>query len=139
MSLLTLRQLLEQALVAVDITISTAWENSVFIPINGIPYQVVDLLLADPENPTIGSPVVPQFYREKGIFQVTLKYPINTGPKDAYTKVQALRDAFPYRKAFTSGSMTVIVLRTPTVSPGRIDGDRWSVPVKIPFFANVSP
>ena len=139
MTLLALRQVFENALTAVDSSFPTAWENALFVPVNGIAYQQVDLLLANPQNPTISNPAANNFFRENGIFQVTLMYPLNVGPKDAYTKAQALRAAFPYGKSFASGTMTVIVQRTPTVSPGRVDGDRWSVPVKIPFFANNCP
>lgn len=134
MTIAVIRSLLETALKAVDTTIATAWENITFKPTDGTPYQQVFLLLADPQNPSYGGPSV--LTRELGIFQVTLQYPQGAGYKDAYAKADALRTAFPRGKSFTSGSVTVIVSRTPTISPGRVDGDRWSVPVKISFFAN---
>ena len=81
--------------------------------------------------------VAPNFVRELGVFQVNLNYPQGGGYAATYAKAQALRDAFFQGKTFTSGNITVIVSRTPTISPGRNDGDRWVVPIKISFFANV--
>ena len=137
MSLLTLRQLYETAIKAIDPTFPTVWENNLYKPLDGVAYQKVDRLLANPENPTFSNPGVGNFLRELGIIQVTLLYPLGTGPSAADTKAQAIRDAFPQGKSFTSGTVTLIIQRTPTVAPGRIDGDRWSIPVKIPFFANI--
>jgi len=89
-------------------------------------------MLAEPENPSFD-----KFHREIGYLQVNLAYPIHAGPKDAYTRAELIRAAFPRGKSFTSGSVTVTVQRTPAVDAGRVDGDRWFVPVKIRFFANV--
>lgn len=137
MSVVVIRQLLETALQNIDANFATAWENVIFTPVNGIPYQQVTLMLATPQNPTFSSPAAPDFTREIGYLQVSLQYPQGAGPKDAMAKAQALRGVFFQGKTFTSGTITVIISGTPAIAPGRVDGDRWSIPVKIPFFANV--
>lgn len=137
MSAVIIRQLLEEAALAVDPTFATAWENVIFVPVSGTPYQQVVLMLATPQNPTFSNQAAPDFTREIGYLQITLHYPQGAGPKDAYAKAQALRAVFFQGKTFTSGNITVIISGTPAIAPGRVDGDRWSIPVKIPFFANV--
>lgn len=129
---LLIRQLLENNLATVTPAIDTVWENTAYIPVNGTPYQVVNLLFGKNINPTFNG-----FTRYIGIFQVTLKYPIGVGSFDIATRSGLIKAAFPYPRTFTSGTITLTVESTPLVAAGRADGDRWAVPVKIPFFANV--
>lgn len=137
MSLLSIRQLFETAIKVIDPTFPTQWENTIYNPIDGTAYQKIDRLLGNPETPTFNNPGVQDFFREIGIYQVTLFYPLGSGPAAADTKAEAIRAAFGAGRTFTSGTVTVTVSNKPTVAPGRIDGNRWSIPVKIPFFANV--
>lgn len=134
MSLVKVRAALETALNAITPTIDTAWENASYTPVSGTPYQQVNLLAARPENPTFGD----GFYRENGYLQISLCYPIGAGPVDADTRAELLRTSFPRAKTLLSGGVTVVVSGTPEISPARIDGDRYVVPVKIPFFANIN-
>lgn len=128
MSSIIIRQLLEAAIPPLP----TAWENVSFTPVNGVAYQVVSILWAKPENPSFKG-----FHRERGFMQVTLQYPNGIGSGDANTQAELIRSTFPEGKSFTSGQITVTVSGTPSISPGRNDGDRWAVLVKIPFFANI--
>jgi hypothetical protein len=137
MSLLLIRQMFETAINAIEPGFPTQWENTIYEPIDGTPYQKIDRLLGNPQNPTFSNPGVQNFLREIGIYQVVLFYPLGSGPAGADTKAEAIRTAFPQGKTFTSGTVTLIVQGTPTVAPGRVDGNRWSIPVKIPFFANI--
>jgi hypothetical protein len=136
MSAALVRSLLETALAAVAPPIDTEWENTIYTPVSGVPYQRANLLLTDPQNPSITGTNFQALTRELGIFQVTLRYPLGAGNGAAGVQAERLRAAFPMGQTFQSGLTTVIVSRTPTISSGRIDGDRWSVPVKISFFAN---
>lgn len=133
---MNIRQLLETALNAIVPAIDTAWENIAYAPVDGRPYQQVNLLFATNQNPSFksGSTTLTRYI---GIFQVMLQYPAGTGAKDADARAQLIKSAFPYGQSFTSGAVTVIVSGTPTIAPGRNDGDRWAIPVKVPFFANV--
>lgn len=128
MSSVIIRQLLEQAIPSLP----TAWENDEFVPQDGVAYQQINILWAKPENPSYKG-----FHRERGYMQITLQYPSGVGSGDANTQAELIRSRFPLGKSFTSGQITVTVSGTPAISPGRNDGDRWAVPVKIPFFANV--
>jgi hypothetical protein len=133
MSLTAIRSALETQLNAMAPALATAWENAAFVPpAPTVPYQRVDLMLATPENPEIGAG-----YRELGFMQVTLKYPLQAGPGAAAARAIALRASFPKNLALTSGGVVTTISKTPAISAGVVDGDRWSVPVKIPFHTNV--
>lgn len=136
MSSTLVRAILEQTLKNMDAVFDnqTAWENYAFSPVQNVPYQQVNLLLAQPDNPEQSAN---GFYREQGIFQITLNYPLQAGPADAQARAELLRSTFKRGTSFTSGAVTVTIDRTPEISPGRIDGDRWMVPVKIRFYSNV--
>ena len=134
MSIADIRDALEIALASITPEIATAWESVAFEPTPGIPYQAVNLLFAEPENPTMGG----DFHRERGIIQITLAYPIDEGPQALEARAQLIRDAFPRAQTFTRNAITVIIEKTPEISPGQIDGDRRRVPVKIRFFANIT-
>lgn len=128
-----IRIALETALNNMTPALATAFENNSYTPVAGTPYQEAHVLFAEPDNPTMGN----TFKREQGIFQVTLRYPLNTGTAAINARAELIRTTFPRATSFTSGGVTVTVERTPHVAPGYRDGDRWAVPVKIRFFANI--
>ncbi len=133
MSISSIRIALETHLSNMANPISYAWENVPFTPVAGVPYASVFLLPATPANPTLGD----AYYREQGIFQVTLRFPLQAGPKTAADKAEAIRTAFKRGTTLTSGTVKVIIDRTPEIGEGRVDGDRWSVPVKIRWFSSI--
>lgn len=135
MSIAQIRQLLEPAVIAItDATIiDTAFENAQFVPTDNKPYQQIWLLMGAPDNPTMPG----GFHRDKGVLQISLNYPAGVGGKDAQARVDVILAAFPRGRAFGATKISLIVSPSPYVSPGRIDGNRWAVPVKIPFFASV--
>ena len=135
MSLGSVRAALETALNAIAPALSTEWENIPFTPVSGTPYQKMFLLPATPDNSTMGD----GYYREQGIFQITLMYPLQTGAKAAADRAELIRTAFKRGNSFTSGSVTVRIEKTPEVGQGRVDGDRWALPVKIRWFAGINP
>lgn len=136
MTATVIRQLFEAALVAVNSAIPIAYENFNYTPVNGVAYQRVNLLLSNPTNPEIGAQATGGFYVESGIFQVTLRWPYNTGPAALMVQAEAIRAAFYQGRTLTATKNTIIIAATPTIAPGMIDGDRWSVPVKVRFTAN---
>ena len=135
MSAVLLRAALETALNGMSPALITAWENQTF---NSQPsstaYQQPFLIPAEPENPEMGDTV----HRERGIFQVSLFYPPQTGSKDAAARAELIRALFHRGASFSSGGVTVIIGRTPHIGKGSIDGDHWFVPVKIRYFANIT-
>lgn len=133
MSTAIIRASLETALKNVQPPLAIAWEN-VNAPGSG-PYQEVWLMLARPENPSMGD----DFYRQRGYLQVKLKYPQNTGAKDAQNRANLLRDTFKRGLSWTDGRVTTTVEETPQIGNGSYDADKYVVDVFIRFFANVQP
>lgn len=131
MSLVSIRAALEAALAAMTPALATAWENAPYTPVVNTPYQRVYLLAADPLNPEMGTHTI-----ERGYLQISLAYPLNTGPATAGARAELIRDTFYRGRSFTAGGVTVIVEKTPEVSPAIIEADRYVLPVKVRFFAN---
>lgn len=127
MSLVLVRAALETALAAMSPALATAWENVPFTPpAAAVPYQAAYLIPAAPDNAEFGSA-----HFEQGIFQVSLFYPLQAGSNAAAARAEMLRALFKRGASFTSSGVTVTVDRTPEVSQGTVDGDRWFLPVKI--------
>lgn len=129
-----IRQALEKQLATVVPAIATTPENTSYDPRPNTPYQRVTLLPAEPTNPTFGG----SFHRETGLFQVLLCYPLRTGSGDAGAQAKLIRAAFPRGASFTAGGVTAQIERTPFIATAIIDGDRYCVPVRIRYFANVN-
>jgi len=113
--------------------LATAWQNAPYTPADGTPYQKAYLMPVEPENAEYGA-----HYRERGIFQVTLMYPLMTGPAATEARGELMRTTFARGNSFESGGVTVTIERTPHIGQGVVDADRWAVPVRIRFFANIS-
>ena len=133
MSIVSVRAALETKLNAMTPALATAWENAPYTPIAGTPYQAV-YLLPTVENPTMGD----GFYRELGIFQISLFYPLQAGPGAAAARAELIRTSFKRGTSMVSGTVTVRIGNTPEIGQGRIEGDRWHVPVKCRFFAGIN-
>lgn len=133
MSIVSIRAALESRLAAVAPTIDTVHENAPYTPTVGRTYQEAHLLFADPENPSLGR----AFYRERGIFQVSLMYPSHSGSGEAAARAEIIRDAFPRGATFERNGIAVKIDATPEIRPGIQDGDRWRVPVRIRWHADI--
>ena len=133
MSIQSVRRALEVALNGISPSLATAFDNVAFTPTPGTAYQRVNLLPANPENPSIGAGL----HREIGVMQVTLCYPINAGAAAAEARAELVRATFTRGASFTSGGVTVRVTGTPAIARGFVDADRYCVPVSIPYHCNV--
>ena len=134
MSIVKVRAALETALNGMSPALSTAWENNAFVPpVSTTPYQKAFVMPATPDNPEYGSS-----YSENGIFQVTLMFPLQTGTNAVAERAELLRTTFFRGASFINSGVTVNITRTPEISAGTVDGDRFSVPVKIRFSAFIS-
>lgn len=134
MSLALIRTALETKLNTISPALSTAWQNVSFSPVQGTPYQAAYIMPAEPDNPTMGN----DFHRERGVFQISLFYPIQAGSSAAEARAELIRAAFYRGQSMISGSVTVRISNTPSIGQGRVDGDRWMVPIKIQYFADIS-
>ena len=135
MSITNIRAALETRLNAITPALATAWEGVPYSPVTGTPYQQVNLLFAETENPTLGD----SMYRLNGFMQVLLCYPAGTGPKAASTRAELVLNQFRRGLGLSSGGTDVLIDRTPTIAPAIIDGDRYRLPVTVYFTADIFP
>lgn len=133
MSQVAIRSALETRLATLSPAIDTAYENAPFkVPAPSTPYQRVFLLFADTDNPETGAG-----YRELGVMVVQLFYPKLQGSSTAAARAKSIRDLFPRGLSLTSSGVVVTIDKTPSIGSGRVDNDRWFLPVKAPFYANL--
>ncbi|MFZ6721714.1 phage tail terminator-like protein [Undibacterium sp. Ji49W] len=133
MSIVKIRTALETALTATDPSFATARENAAFTPVAGTPYQRLSLQLAAPDNAITSSSA----YRDQGIFQVSLMYPLQSGVAAAEARIDIIRNAFKRGASFVESDHIITIDKTPEVAQGIVDVDRWMIPVKIRFYSNL--
>ena len=133
MSAMEVGAALEMALNGMSPALATAWENASFTPVQGTPYQRVTLLLAQPANDEFGIA-----YREEGFLQVDLAYPLGNGRGAAITRAELIRSTFQRGASFTASGVTVHINKTPEIMPGRVEEDRFVIPVRVPFYAHIN-
>lgn len=133
MSLVTIRKLLEVRLNTLSSGISTAFENAPFSPVRGTPWQACSLLPASAENPTIGT----DRYRQGGVFDIALYYPTKAGTATALARAETLRAGFARGTTLTENTITVRILRTPSISTGRVEGEWYVLTVSVPFVVDI--
>lgn len=133
MSTVSIRAALETALSGMSPAIATAWENVPFTtPAESVPYQVAHLIFAEPDNSVYGAE-----HRELGYMQVRLLYPLNAGSSAALTRAELIRDLFQRGTSFQSGTVHVIIMRTPEILPATVEDGRYAVVVRVRFYANI--
>lgn len=129
MSIVNIRAALETALNAVTPSIPTAWENLDFTPpAISSPYQRAYVMFAKPDNFERGGN-----YAEIGIFHINLVYPKSVGSRDAALRCELLRTTFHRGATFIFSGTRVIVTLTPEIVAGSVEGDRFTMSVKVPF------
>jgi hypothetical protein len=69
--------------------------------------------------------------------QIDLYYPLNAGPGAASARAELIRTTFSRGASFTASGVKVHVTKTPEIAPGRVEEDRYVVPVRIPFHAHI--
>ncbi len=134
MSLSDVAIALETGLNAISPSIDTAWENIDYDPVVGTPYQRVYFMPADPDNSEVGGDI----YRQDGIFQVNLFYPLKTGPSESTARAQLIRTTFKRGSTFSKNGINANIDATPKIKHGRVDNGWWMVPVEINFFAHLT-
>ena len=132
MSLTAIRAALETTLNAMSPALVTIWENTEGTPVNGTAYQRVFLLPGPPRNLEIGPS-----YTEQGILQVSLYYPLGTGPAAATARAEAIRTAFKFASTHTASGVKVLITATPEIGPARTEDDLYFLPVRVRFEAQI--
>lgn len=133
MSNVTIKQTLETAIAEMEPVISTSKENVDFTPVSGVPYQEIYFLPATPDNTEQGV----KNYRAQGFVQVNLKYPLNEGTAGALTRASLIETTFKKGTTLTKDGLTINVIFTPTIFAGFKDNDRWCIPVRIFYLADI--
>lgn len=135
MSIALVRRAFELDIDAMSPSLPTEFENVEFTnkPAGDLPYQRLFLFPTDPNNDTVGEGM----YWEEGFFQVLLCYAQGTGTGAVTARAQMIQDRFFRGRGLPVGSLTVVVTATPTIANGYRDGDRYCVPVRIPYHAQV--
>ncbi len=126
-----IRTALEDRLSAMLPTIPTAWDNAGFAddqrPTTA--YQVVKLLPANPDNPTLDQ----QTIQDMGIFQVLLYYPKGDGSADAEDRAAAIRAQFPAGLELFEGGLKIRITQTPAIAADLGAPDRYIIPVSVRY------
>jgi|SRR5471032_149510 len=133
MSQTKIRAALESALASIKPGIDTAYQNIAYKPVTDNEYQAAYFLPAPPDNRSMGD----GSRQERGIFQVNLMYPKGKGAAAAGARAELIQSLFRRGASFAKDDITVQIERTPEISDGREDEDRWFVPVKIRWFCNL--
>jgi len=133
MSIVAIRAALETALNGMSPALSTAFENVPFVPVASVPYAYVHVLFATPSNREMGDR-----YQEAGYMQVKLQYPLSVGTAAIAARAMLIRTTFKRGNTFVSGGITTMVTETPEITPGGVEGDRYTMSVKIKFVAQIN-
>lgn len=133
MSLTAIRAALEQAVESITPALATAWENVEYKPIEGVPYQRVYIIYAEPNNQEYG-----KNHQEIGMLSINLYYPAKTGANALEQRIALIRDKFARGSSFTSGGITVVINRTPAVGPSLNEDGRYMRNVSARFYANIN-
>lgn len=132
MSVVKIRAALSTALNSMSPALATAWENGAFKATPGTAFQEVNMLFAAPVNDEMSSR-----HQEIGYMQVKLMYPLQAGTNAAETRAELIRTTFKRGYTFTYSGVTALITDTPEISPGSVEGDRYALPVKIKFTAQI--
>lgn len=132
MSQIKIRSALEKSLSLITPTVDTWYEGFKYTPTTGKPYQSANLIIAT-ENPTTGI----DFYRERGIFQVTLRYPLDKGTSDAMTQAEKIQNVFKCGSSHSKDDIRVLCYKTPEIRMLPNEVDRLVIAVRVFFTADI--
>lgn len=133
MSNLAIRAALETRLAALFPDFPTAFENAEFDEPEKDPFQEAYVLFSDPDNPTMGD----EFYRQRGIFQITCRFPLLEGSENAGLHGEILRQGFARGLSLSADGVTTHIERTPAIGNGSNIAGRWVIIVRVTFYADV--
>lgn len=132
MSIEVIGNTFESALAAMPGALPIALPNTPFTPVATKPYQEINILAAETQNPTFGG----TYRRFVGVVQIALYYPIKTGDKASKAMADKLIEHFARGKTFMVGPVRIWVPNTGTHKLGRPDGTHFRMPVLIPYLAD---
>lgn len=127
MSITLIAAALEKKLAAMTPALATVAENTVYSPVTGTPYQILNLLINNPVDHAIGFDITEQM----GIFQISLMYPLGAGRGPAQARAQAIADHFKPALDLIESGTKVEIRQTVKIGQGYEDEGRWRVPVSV--------
>lgn len=134
MSIAKVSAALETRLGTLTPALDTAYENRAFKPVADVPYQRVNLIPA--RTFVVGLDLTTKQLR--GIFQVSLCYPLNGGRGPALARAELLFNHFPAGLKLIQSGIRVHCDEPASIASALIDGDRYVVPVSIRYLAFIS-
>lgn len=138
MSLAIVRKLLEERLATLAPSLPSAFENVTYQRSQGVAFQEITLIPAGVEDPVFGTPGGAGLKREVGLMQIKLHYPEAEGSGAATARAEAVRSHYPRGLTLTQGNVRLMIVRSPTIGPGRPDGGFWALPVSVYYSADVT-
>lgn len=133
MALVQIKKALEKHLAAMNPSLATAYESVSYTPVQGTPYQRVQVIPRRPENPTFGD----SYYREVGELQIFLAYPSNKGTAEVLARAELVQQHFARGTTLTEGSLNIVIQRTPQIAGCNVVGDRIIAPVIIQYSVGI--
>lgn len=131
MTIKQIRTALDTRLLSLSGLLPTAWDNKRLspAPASTQPYQVVSLMPARTDNPTLTE----ELRIESGIYQVLLYFPQEGGAGKAETMAEAIQAHFPAGLNLTSGGVKLRIRGTPAIAAGYQNADRYLLPITIRY------
>lgn len=133
MSIAAIQSALEKRLLALTPQLPTAWENVTFTPPSSM-WQRVNHLINVPRDLALERTL----RMDRGIFQVTVHAPINTGRLAAMQRAELIRDHFAPVLMLTDGAVRVDIVDTPRIASPMADEPWWAVPVSVYWSAFIA-
>ncbi|GAD20959.1 DUF4128 domain-containing protein [Acidovorax sp. MR-S7] len=133
MSIAAIQSALEKRLLALSPQLPTAWENVTFTPPSSM-WQRVNHLINAPRDLALERTL----RLDRGIFQVTVHAPINTGRLAAMQRAELIRDHFAPVLMLTEGAVRVDIVDTPRIASPMADEPWWAVPVSVYWSAFIA-
>lgn len=127
MSQVLIQASLETRLQQFDAAFPTAWENRPFEPVEGQAFQRVFFIPNSPVDHGIAFDVK----EWRGLFQISLMYPLLEGRGPAQQRAELLAAHFAPYQELVNGAMKTMVYASPDIGPGSADDTRWVVPVTV--------
>lgn len=126
MKLTEIKALLEQKLLAMPGVLPTAFENVPFRPPDG-PYQACYHLINSP----VDHAMTMDMTEERGILQITVRYPEGKGRQQADAMADSIRAHFKPPQILQGSDFSIHLNRTPAAASAMPDEGRWCIPVSI--------
>ena len=133
MSIAIIQSALEKRLQTLAPNLPTAWENVTFTPPSSM-WQRVNHLINVPRDLALERTL----RMDRGIFQVTVHAPINTGRLAAMQRAELIRDHFAPVLMLTEGAVRVDIVDTPRIASPMADEPWWAVPVSVYWSAFIA-